>query len=68
MQTDFLRSGTTTSKYGLNSFGCFCFEVADIGNLKFKLWQKFRRKIRKWESINCNCKLCQQYTILDMLN
>ena len=62
-QTDFIRSNTSTSQYGLNSMRCFCIEgVVDDsdGNQKFSSYCKFQRKNQK-VGASCYCKLCLSY-------
>ena len=53
-----------TSQYGLSSirfygskvWNMIPSELRDISNLEI-----FKKKIRQWEPIGCNCKLCQTY-------
>ena len=57
-QTDFIRSNTSTSQYGLNSMRCFCIEgVVDDsnGNQKLVPIVSFKEKIRKWEPVVTLC-------------
>ena len=63
-QTDFIRSNTSTSQYGLNSMRCFASRVWQMIPMEIKnsvSIVSFKEKIRKWESSSCYCKLCQPY-------
>ena len=65
-QTDFIRSNTSTSQYGLNSMRCFCIEgVVDDsnGNQKLVPIVSFKEKIRKWEPVVTVSDVCHTYTI-----
>ena len=63
-QTDFIKSNTTTSLYGLNSMRSFVSKVRwmiPLENRNSVPIKIFKEKIRKWEPVICNYKLCQLY-------
>ena len=63
-QTDFLRSTVNTTKFGLNSLRHFASKVWSMIPIEIKnssTVEILKSKISKWESNDCDCKLCQDY-------
>ena len=63
-QTDFLRNTVNTTKFGLNSLRHFASKVWNMIPIEIKnssTVEMFKSKISKWEPIDYDCKLCQNY-------
>ena len=63
-QSDFLRNSVNSSKYGLNSIRFFASKVWQIVPMEMKSskgLEDFKNKIRRWESGECNSKLCKDF-------
>ena len=63
-QTDFLRNTVNTTKFGLNSLRHFASKVWNMIPIEIKnssTVEMFKSKISKWEPIDNDCKLCQNY-------
>ena len=63
-KTDFLRNTVNTTKFGLNSLRHFASKVWNMIPIEIKnssTVETFKSKISKWEPIDYDCKLCQNY-------
>ena len=63
-QTDFIKSSTNTTRYGLKLPNVFASKVWDMVPDEIKrssTVEIFKTKIRKWWPIDCDCHICRTY-------